>query len=168
MIRFLCGLVGLPIGILASSTAHSATPPQLFNTSVRASLNVSMTARDEAGQTRQVLGAIRQAIYISSRGRIFVRQTLTSAFSASSQDMPVASSASISGHTMVLRVPLIRGSASARITFGSQFTNCSVAGTVRSASIRFKGSDNRIYESVSPITLGTSTCSIQTGNVFGR
>jgi hypothetical protein len=82
--------------------------------------------------------------------------------------MPVASSASISGHTMVLRVPLIRGSASARITFGPQFKNCSVAGTVRSAPIKFKGSDNRIYESVSPIILGTSTCSIQTGNVFGR
>jgi hypothetical protein len=168
MIRFFCSFIGLLIGLFANSAAQCAAPSQLLNTSVRASVNVSMTARDETGQTRQVLGAIRQAVYISSRGRVFVRQTLTSAFSASSQDMPVASSASISGHTIILKVPLIRGNALAKITFGPQFKDCSVAGAVKSASIKFKGSDNKIYESISPITLGTSACSVQSGNVFGR
>ena len=153
--------------MLVTTAAHSATPSVLRSKTIEASVGVNMTARGPDNQLRQVSGAIKQTIYISSLGRIFTRQTLTSAFSANANDLPVASTASVVGRNMVVPVPLIRGRASARISFDSQFSNCSVQGSVGPGPIKFKGSDGKIYESVSPITFGSNSCSIQAGNAFG-
>ena len=156
----------LPI-ILAASPAYSATPSALHGKTIQVSVGVNMSAKGPDNRVRQVSGAIKQTIFISSRGRIFTRQTLTSAFSANSNDLPVASSASVVGRSMVVPVPLVRGRASARLSFDSQFSNCSVEASAGPGPIKFKGSDGKLYESVSPISFGSKSCSIQTGNAFG-
>jgi hypothetical protein len=123
MKRILCLLL-----MMVASPAYSATPAALRSKTIQVSVGVQMTARDPDNHERNVTGAIKQTIYISSLGRLFIRQTLTSAFAANSSDLPVASSASIVGRTLVVPVSLIRGRASARISFDPQFSNCSVEG----------------------------------------
>jgi hypothetical protein len=150
------------------SSAYCATPPSLLNKSIQASVAVSVTAKDQVGGIQQLRGSLRQTIYISNLGRVFVRQTLSGVVFSSSSEFPVASSAAVIGRRMVIAIPLIRGRASAIINFDSQYGNCSAQGALGSKAITFKGGDGKIYETVSPVTFGSSTCSIQSGNALSN
>jgi hypothetical protein len=150
------------------SPAYCATPSALLNKSIQVSVAVSVTAKDPSGQVRHPTGAIKQTIYISSLGRVFVRQTITSYFASISSDLPVVSSAAVAGRRMLVVVPLIRGRASAIINFDSQYGTCTAQGAVGSASITFKGSDGVIYETISPVTFGSSNCSVRSGNALNQ
>jgi hypothetical protein len=155
--------------LIIGSPAYCATPSVLFNKSIQVSVGVTVTAKEKAsGDIRQPTGAIRQTIYISNAGRVFVRQTISSIFDQNVSDLPVASSAAVVGHEMVVAVPLIRGKAAARISFDPQFGSCTVLGTVSPGSITFKASDSKIYETTSAVTFGSSSCSIQSGNAFSK
>jgi hypothetical protein len=150
------------------SPAYSATPAALLNKSVQVSVRANATAKDPSGGVRQIAGTIRQTIYISSLGRVFVRQTLDSFFAKNTSDLPIISSAAVAGRRMAIAVPLIRGRASAIIDFDPQYTSCSARGVVATKSITLRGSDSVIYETISPVTFGASSCSIQSGNALGQ
>jgi hypothetical protein len=67
---------------------------------------------------------------------------------------------------MVIAVPLIRGRASAIVNFDAQYASCSAQGVIGTKSITLKGSDSVIYETISPVAFGASSCSIQSGKML--
>jgi hypothetical protein len=151
------------------SPAFCATPPVLFNKALQVSVGVTVTAKlRDTGEVRQPTGFIKQTIYVSNIGRVFVRQTISSIFQENVSDLPIASSASVVGHGMVVAVPLIRGKAAAKISFDSQFQSCTAVGTVSPGSITFKASDGKIYETTSAVRIGSASCTIQPGNPFAK
>src|ERR1700730_4049423 len=160
-----CSIAFLLAGV---SPVLCATPSALFNKSVQVSVGANATAKDPSGGVRQISGTIRQTIYISSLGRVFVRQTIDSFFAKNTSDLPIISSSAVAGRRMVIAVPLIRGSASAIINFDAQYAGCSAQGVIGTKSITLKGSDSVIYETISPVTFGTSSCSIQSGNALSQ
>lgn len=153
---------------LSSIQAAAATPPALVNKSIQISVPVNLSAKvKQTGEVRQVSGAIRQTIYVSSAGRAFVRQTSSSVLAVRSSDMPVASSASVSGRRMVVPVPLVNGRAAVTIYFDPQFSSCTAQGSASPGRMSFVGSTGTAYEAVTPPSFGSGSCTITQGNAFG-
>lgn len=164
--------------LFATPVFSAGAPPQLKGKSIVVTWTETRQQRNEGGTDfRTVIANHKLAIYVSTAGRVFSKQTnQTRAGSGSTEQVagegggPGARTPLFSGQTMTVIAATQGGARRTVIDFDTSFTSCSAkAGTA------FE--DGKTKVSMSPIThqrveiksVTTSgvSCSLENGNVLG-
>jgi hypothetical protein len=163
-LSILTAVVLLPGSALTCATAANAenAPTQLYNKTITVSYSSTLNGGTMAAQ---------RVIYVSSKGRIFVRRERSYGGASDSSDIPLGNY-SYSGGRIVGFQPLLEGSGAQQITisFDQSFSSCS-------ASIRYGKSSGQPYQVRVPNgktvssdkapTVSGLSCTIKDGNPFG-
>jgi hypothetical protein len=166
----LAGAVVLSVEALAQGA-----PRELQNRTVEISFNITVPARTGDGGTLNAVRATVYRIYISSAGRIFVREHRLSGRHQDTVDKGPESrgdsgSFSFSGASLVGTVQHISGARRVTVNFGSGFQGCSasvIIGKESQKAVVWKGVNGVTYTSTGPGTFSTPSCSIREGNLLG-
>jgi len=149
---------------LAATTTHAlaaSAPPQLYNKTITVSF--SLTSRGAPGSL-----AVQRLIYVSSKGRIFVRGSRSTRAASDSADV-AAGAYRYEGGRIIGHYTMADHANQLTITFDPGFQSCN-------ASLRFGKSSGKSYRTTAPGGMTTVSdtapavsglsCSIRDGNPF--
>jgi hypothetical protein len=166
----ICGLAALllPIG----SASASSAPPQLHNKTINVGMSINLPSRAGDGSASRKTRNIERVIYISSKGRIFIRVSRQAGrFSQERELGPRVTGGrfQFAGHRMIGTLKFISGAGQMTITFNPSFTGCTVdviMGHEAGKAIVHKGLNGKIYTATGPATVSQRSCSVRDGNPF--
>jgi hypothetical protein len=158
-------LVLLPGSALTCVTVANAAnaPAQLYNKTITVSYTASM-----GGGT---LGA-RRTMYVSTKGRIFVRRTRAGGGAFDSKDVNLENYSYSSGRIVGYHVfPEGGGGQQVTISFDPSFHTCTASlryGKSAGQPYRIRVPNGKIFSSDTPPTISGIVCAITDGNPFGE
>jgi hypothetical protein len=151
-----------------ASVANAAdAPPQLYNKTITVSYTASMNAGTLAAQ---------RIIYVSSKGRIFVRRTRSGGGASESKDLRLGNY-SYSGGRIIGYLDFSRsgfggsGAQQMTISFDPSFRTCNASlryGKSSGQPYRVVVPNGKTYSSDSAPTVSGISCAIKDGNPFGE
>lgn len=155
----------------------SNVPPALYNKTISLSWTIQMTVKTLDGGTKAYNAPRQRTIYISDKGRLFVRERRLdgSGKMLNVEEREPGNNTNFTGNASSLRFDRnqlvaitgqIDGANITRVSFSPDFSSCSMtwgAGKSRTGRVTWKGSDGNTYELVSATSSGGS-CNIQAGN----
>jgi hypothetical protein len=152
----------------ASVANAGDAPPQLYSKTITVSYSATM-----AGGTL----AAQRVIYVSSKGRIFVRRTRSGGGVSDSKDLPLENY-SYSGGRIIGYHPFSgerfregSGAQQVTISFDPSFHTCTASlryGKSSGQPYRIRVPNGKIYSSDSAPTVSGISCAIKDGNPFGE
>jgi hypothetical protein len=163
-----CAALLMPIG----SALAGSPPPQLHNKTINVGMSISLPGRAADGTAGTKARNIDRVIYISSKGRVFVRVSRQAGrFSQEKEIGPGVTSGrfQFSGNQMIGTLKFISGAGQMTITFNSSFTGCTVRvimGHEAGKAIVYKGLNGKTYTATGPANVSQQTCSVRDGNAF--
>jgi hypothetical protein len=165
-----CGLAALllPVG---SALAGSA-PSQLYNKTINVGMSINLPGRAGDGTTVTKTRNIDRVIYVSSKGRIFLRVSRQAGRLSQEKELGPGVTSSrfqFSGNRMIGTLKFISGAGRMTITFNPSFTGCTVdviVGHEAGKAIVHKGLNGKTYTATGPATVSQRTCSVRAGNPF--
>jgi hypothetical protein len=169
---FLCGLAALLLSI--GDTWAAGAPAQLYNKAIRVSFTVSVDARAPDGSRSTHPRSVDRVIYVSTKGRVFVRSSRrVGRYSSETERGPAVTSSAFrfSGNRMIGTMPFISGAGQLTVTFNSGFTGCTadaVIGHETGKSFTFKGLNGKTYTALGRPTISQHACSVSDGNPFAN
>lgn len=164
----------LSVGPLSAS---SSAPQAALNKTVTLSWAVSGSGKSADGAPMSFNNTVALTIYVSSAGRLFQRKQLTSmrGKAAELSKGPGESGAypgslRFEGSKLVGVQTWANGATRYSATFDPGFSSCSLSvidGKGAGGKISRKGPDGRMYV-IDSVSVGSPTCSVQSGNAFAR
>jgi hypothetical protein len=167
-----CGLAALLLSIGNASAASA--PPQLHNKTIRISFSVSIEARAQDGTMTKVPRSVDRVIYVSTKGRVFVRSSRRAGrYSSEAERGPGVTSGSFrfSGNRMIGTMRFISGAGQLTVTFNPTFTGCTAEGILgheAGKAFTFKGLNGKTYTALGRPNISGQTCSVSDGNPFAN
>lgn len=161
--------------LLASLTAASAAPKQLYNKSILISFGVHIPAKGSDGSTPGTRTSSR-IVYVSSAGRVFAKATRTAGRNREDKERGPEDSGggrglSFSGDRLTGVLPFISGASLLTISFDPGFQSCSgtvVMGRDSGKPLVWKGLNGVTYTSNGPPNISGVSCSIRDGNALAN
>jgi hypothetical protein len=160
--------------LLCGPALAAGAPPQVMNKTITISFTASGMAKSPEGQVKGFSTQVSRIIYVSSAGRLFMRQRASEGrhsrggdFGPGDTQAGKGGSFSFQGNRLVGVIPYGTGARQISVTFDSSFSSCT-ASVIEGHSggvIRRKGPNGILYE-VSSATTSSPSCSIQSGNAF--
>jgi hypothetical protein len=144
----------LPVSLLVLAVGCGsawAAPPQLHDKAIVTSVSIAVTARAEDGTSATRPRLIDRTIYVSTKGRLFVRVSRqVGQRNVTRERGPEESAGSFrfQGNTLVGGLSLVSGAAQMTITFDPSFSSCNasvVMGREAGKAMKFKGLDGKTY-----------------------
>jgi hypothetical protein len=169
------------IGVSLDTLQAGAVPSALFNKTIALTWNIQMSVKNAGGTVKTFAAPRERVVYISDKGRLFVRERRPDGRGALNQVEERASGNSTNytgnpssirfeGDELVAITGQVNGANMMRASFDQSFSNCSMrwmAGKSASGQTTWKGSDGVSYDIVSA-TAGAMSCSIKSGNAFAN
>jgi len=147
-----------------------AEPQELYNKTIYITYTVSVPIARPSGGTFIGTRHVKRWFYVSSLGRIFLRDLRTTANAAETKNMaPDQTTFKFEGDTMVGVMQHVSGASQMIVSFGDRFQNCTfdvVTGKESGQPVKFRGLDGVLREAVGPMTISHKTCEIKDGNIF--
>ena len=169
----LLGGIALSLVVSTSSALCAGAPQGALNKTVSMSWNTSGMSTTQDGQSRSFNNLHTRTVYISSAGRTFLRKAIRGGKSGRSGDAGPGESSGgsvrLEGNRLVGTETFMSGARQYVATFDASFSSCSLVvidAKSGGSNIQRKGPDGRMY-SVSNVSTGSPSCSIQSGNAFG-
>jgi hypothetical protein len=165
-------LILVAAALLVTGGSALAAPPQLYNKTITVSSTISVNAVADDGSSVNRPRTVQRTIYISSKGRLFVRverQSGTRSTTAERSPEETSKAFSFQGSKLVGVLKFPSGAAQMVISFDSGFSSCSTSvlfGKEGGQNIRFKGLDGKMYTQQGGFNVSNQTCSIREGNPF--
>ena len=169
-------------GISLDTSQAGAVPLALFNKTITLTWNIQMSVKSAGGGgVKTIIAQRERVVYISDKGRLFVRERRGGgrgdlshveerAPGNSTNYTGNPSSLRFEGNELVAITGQVNGANIMRASFDQRFSSCSMtwmAGKSPSGQTTWKGSDGATYEIVSA-TAGAMSCSIKAGNAFAN
>lgn len=168
--------VGLALAALAAAAIApaAAAPSQLANKTITVSwtATASGTAEDGSPITRPLV--VQRVIYVSSKGRVFVRSNRSAGNIADSSDKgPEVTGGTyrVEGGRIVGFSKMQGGAVQIAVTFDSSLQSCSLnvqVGRSSNEPYKTKAPNGKIYTLRGTPSLSAMNCSIRDGNPFGE
>jgi hypothetical protein len=161
---------GLMLGGVTLPSAPALA--QATNKTVTVSFGVTVTARDQAGRQRTATRNVAKTMYVSSAGRVFVRnQRRAGKFGQDNERGPetTASHFTLRGNTLTGTLVFISGASRLVVTFAPDFQSCTAQVAMARESgkaLTWKGLNGKILTATGPVVVSSPSCSVQTGNAF--
>lgn len=161
-------------GLLLSGGIALAVPAQLYNKTVTVSATISVNAVADDGTSVNRPRTVQRIIYISTKGRLFVRvERQVGKRSTSAERGPEVTSKAFrfEGSKLVGVLKFPSGAAQMVISFDSGFTSCSTSmlfGRENGQGIRFRGLNGKMYTQQGAFNVSGQSCSIRDGNPFAQ
>jgi hypothetical protein len=169
------------IGGSLDALQAGAIPSALFNKTITLTWNIQMSVKNAGGAVKTIVAPRERVVYISDKGRLFVRERRPDGRGALNQVEERApgnstnytgnpSSIRFEGNELVAITGQVNGANVMRASFDQSFSSCSMkwmAGKSTSGQTTWKGSDGASYDIVSA-TAGAMSCSIKSGNAFAN
>ena len=161
-------------GLFLCGGSALAVPAQLYNKTVVVSATLSVTAVADDGSALNRPRTVQRTIYISNKGRLFVRvQRQTGDRSTSADRGPEDTSKAFrfDGSKLVGVLQFPSGAAQMVISFDSAYSSCShsiVFGREGGKPVRFKGLNGKMYTQQGSFNVSGLSCSIRDGNPFAQ
>jgi hypothetical protein len=166
-------------GISLDTSQAGAVPSALLNKTITLTWNIQMSVKTAGGAVKTIVALRERIVYISDKGRLFVRERRGNGRGALNQVEERApgnstnytgnpSSLRFEGNELVAITGQVNGANIMRVSFDQSFSSCSMtwmAGKSLSGQTTWKGSDGATYDIVSA-TAGAMSCSIKSGNAF--
>jgi len=158
-------VVGLPASLLAA-------PQGMLNKTVSTAFEVSIPAKNSAGQNESTRRSMQKQWYISSAGRVFSRTARQAGRVADTREVTPGSTEGaprVEGNTIVGTIGMISGAMRLVVSFDSTFSSCTasvIPGREGGRAITWKGMNGEIYTATGPVSVSTPSCSVQAGNAF--
>ena len=132
--------------------------------------------RSDAGEQKSFTNINTRSVYVSTAGRPFLRVRLTSATkSGTSRGLDVGpgegsgrGGVRFEGNRLIGTEAFRSGARQYIATFDASFASCTLSvldGRSGGEAIRRRGPDGAMY-TLGPVTTGSPSCSIQSGNAF--
>ena len=163
-------------GLMVTGAALAPAPAlaQATNKTVIVSFSVTVTAKDQAGHERTTSRNVTKTMYISSAGRVFVRNNRRAGkFGQDNEKGPEATAGNFAlhGNTMTGTLVFISGASRMVVTFAPDFQSCTAQVAMARESgkaFTFKGLNGKILTATGPAVVSSPSCSVQTGNAFAN
>ena len=169
--------LAIPILVALSSPSAFAAPAAAYNKTITISFTSSGTRTDSLGKSAGYSAAVTRIIYVSSKGRLFMRHIVTSSNRGRRQrggDFEPGGgrggSFAFQGNRLVGTMTWAAGAMQITATFDPGFTSCTatvVDGRTAGGAIRRRAPSGEMIE-VTSVSNSTPSCSIQSGNAFAR
>jgi hypothetical protein len=151
-----------------------AAPSQLLNKTVITSATISANATADDGTVTRFPRTVQRTIYISSKGRIFVRVSRSVGQRSETRERGPETTGSafrFQGNKLVGVLKLPSGASQMVIDFDAGFTSCTMSflfGRESGQAIRFKGLNGKTYTQQGKFSVSGQSCSIRAGNPFAN
>jgi hypothetical protein len=159
---------------LCAADGAYAAPPQLLDKTIVAAMTVSVNARADDGSFTRGPRHVQRTIYVSSKGRIFVRVARQVGRLSTSRDVaPEESRGAIAfrGSKLVGVLKLPSGAAQMVISFDAAFQSCTLEvlfGREAGRAVKFRGLNGKMYTAEGPFAVSGQSCSVRAGNAFAE
>jgi len=173
MIRIL-PVLWIAATLLSTASNVLAAPPQLYNKTITVSWTVTPNARGDDGSVLTTPGKQGAIIFISTKGRIFVRGTREAGRYAASKDFApqdAANTLHFQGSKLVGARNVEGGANQMVISFDTGYQSCSVSvlfGREGGRAYRWKALDGKMYTQQGPFVVSGQSCSVREGNPFAE
>jgi hypothetical protein len=162
----------LPLALGATCGAASAAPQGMLNKTVKVSFEISVPARNSAGQSIGARRSVQKLMYVSTAGRVFVRNARQGGGSVATNEIApgaVDGAPRIVGDTIVGTLGLISGATRLVVSFDGSFSSCTaslIVGGESGRAITWKSVRGDVLTATGPMVVSTPSCSVQSGNAF--
>ena len=169
-----CSLIAAGLVISSMTLASAPALAQATNKTVTVSFSVTATARDQAGHERTTSRNVTKIMYISSAGRVFVRNNRRAGkFGQDNEKGPEATAGNFAlhGKTLTGTLVFISGASRMVVTFSPDFQSCTAQVAMARESgkaFTFKGLNGKTLTATGPAVVSSPSCSVQTGNAFAN
>ncbi len=170
------------VGSAAIADPASAAPTSLYGKSVVLTWSeVSQQRFVGEGSFHTVSRNVNLSVYVSSAGRVFIRQTNSTRLGSGSGEQiagqrntgPMQPCVPVfSGQSMTIFAPMQTGGVRRiSVEFGAGFGDCSASSAYGKeaghATSRAYSPITKSYVEIASVSVGNVSCSVQNGNVFG-
>jgi hypothetical protein len=167
---FITTLTTLAASLIAVEALSA--PSQLLNKTVHYSFKASAPTKTSDGRTVTASMVTQRTIYVSSKGRIFDRESRKDLDRAgSSHAAPEQSSFHFEGTLLVAHFGHVSGASRLVITFDADFRTCSLtifSGTEGGKPLTIKGLNGIHYTALDKPTFSEQSCAVSEGNAFAN
>jgi hypothetical protein len=169
------------IAVSVNTLQAGAVPSALYNKTITLTWNIQMSVKNAGGAVKTIVTPRERVVYISDKGRLFVRERRSDGRGALNQIEERApgnstnytgnpSSIRFEGNDLVAITGQVNGANITRASFDQSFSSCSMtwmAGKSPTGQTTWKGTDGASYDILSA-TAGAMSCSIKSGNAFAN
>jgi hypothetical protein len=161
--------------IMLTSAAAEAAPQQLLGRTVALTFGFHTPAKGADGSTNTNTRSMNYQIYVSDKGRLFVKLSARDPYGRSAAERSVApgddNNWNMAGNNIVGVTSAVSGAAQITISFDASYQTCSASvlvGTERGTPYKFTGSNGVMYTATGASVISNIRCSISQGNGLAR
>jgi hypothetical protein len=168
-----CGLATLP---MATKSLAAQIPAALRGKSVLIDWADDRTVKDPSGREKNLSQTAAIKLYVSENGRVFSQMNRSTGSKDQKTDVQVsgASNNFLNWHfddgTLIADQHFLKGARRLIVKFADGFENCALTvlhgKETGTGAIRYLGMNDQIEYEIMAISVTSTSCRVQTGNVF--
>jgi hypothetical protein len=161
--------------IISLTSVAEAAPQQLLSKTVAVTFGFHTPAKGADGSTNTNTRSMNYQIYVSEKGRLFVKFSARDPYGRSAGERSVApgddNNWNVAGNNIVGVTRAVSGAARVTISFDASYQTCSASvlvGSERGSPYKFIGSNGVMYTATGASVISNIGCSISQGNGLAR